>query len=407
MVRSTEVASSDSRVARTFIEERVAERARRNTAEQVQDTCSFARSERLIRREYHGRFLIELLQNAADAWREGTAPGARSRVRIVVGEGPSVLVANQGRPFPATAVIESLGQIGHSTKAPGEAIGHKGIGFKSVLEISLTPELYSGLGASTTPLAVRFDPRQALGLIRSQSPNWDRHLKAVDDIENPIPAVPVLRYPTWVETLPDEIRELAVDGFDTVIRLPFSDELRPDPDMDCETWLRVVRAALSDLSDEMLLLLGTFNRLEIVDGLEHQDEVIEPLWDTETLLSTGATRELVTVTHSGSPMSRWRIYRRGATRQTRSLRRDRGRPPVCPRRSWACVGGDWIRLDPVSPVLSDQDRIRSPVPASRLLRGQRGTHRLLRRLCRPERGDTPRARQSRCGRGCRHSRRRH
>jgi hypothetical protein len=301
MVRSTEVASSDSRVARTFIEERVAERARRNTAEQVQDTCSFARSERLLRREYHGRFLIELLQNAADAWREGTAPGARSRVRIVVGEGPSVLVANQGRPFPATAVIESLGQIGHSTKAPGEAIGHKGIGFKSVLEISLTPELYSGLGASTTPLAVRFDPRQALGLIRSQSPNWDRHLKAVDDIENPISAVPVLRYPTWVETLPDEIRELAVDGFDTVIRLPFSDELRPDPDMDCETWLRVVRAALSDLSDEMLLLLGTFNRLEIVDGLEHQDEVIEPLWDTETLLSTGATRELVTVTHSGSP----------------------------------------------------------------------------------------------------------
>ena len=38
-------------------------------------TCSFARAERLLGREYHGRFLIELLQNAADAWRED----ARSR----------------------------------------------------------------------------------------------------------------------------------------------------------------------------------------------------------------------------------------------------------------------------------------------------------------------------------------
>ena len=182
MAESTEVASSEPQTTRRFIEERVTERARRNTAEQVQDTCSFARAERLLGREYHGRFLIELLQNAADAWREGRPLGARSRVRIVLGDGPCLLVANQGLPFPDSAVIESLGQIGRSTKAQGEAIGHKGIGFKSVLEISLTPELYSGLGAGTPGLAVRFDPRRALELIRSHSPAWDEHLKAVDDI---------------------------------------------------------------------------------------------------------------------------------------------------------------------------------------------------------------------------------
>ena len=100
MAESTEVASSEPQTTRKFIEERVAERARRNTAEQVQDTCSFARAERLLGREYHGRFLIELLQNAADAWREGRPVGARSRVRIVLGDGPCLLVANQGRPFP-------------------------------------------------------------------------------------------------------------------------------------------------------------------------------------------------------------------------------------------------------------------------------------------------------------------
>ena len=74
------------------------------------------------------------------------------RASIVLDEGPSLLVANQGAPFPETAVIESLGQIGRSTKAQGEAIGHKGIGFKSVLEMSLTPELYSGLQAGRPPL---------------------------------------------------------------------------------------------------------------------------------------------------------------------------------------------------------------------------------------------------------------
>ncbi|MGY1777738.1 sacsin N-terminal ATP-binding-like domain-containing protein [Geodermatophilus sp. SYSU D00804] len=114
------------------------------TAEQVQTTCSFARAERLLGREYHGRFLIELLQNAADAWRNADTTGDRSGVRIVVdSHGPALVVANRGEPFPATVVLDSLGHIGRSTKAQGEAIGHKGIGFKSVLEVSSTPELYS------------------------------------------------------------------------------------------------------------------------------------------------------------------------------------------------------------------------------------------------------------------------
>ena len=56
--------------------EQVVERSKHATAESVRTTCSFARAERLIGREYHGRFLIELLQNAADASRsDATASG--------------------------------------------------------------------------------------------------------------------------------------------------------------------------------------------------------------------------------------------------------------------------------------------------------------------------------------------
>ena len=324
---STSVADPDQpsrTTARTFVEERVAERARRDTAEQVQETCSFARAERLLGREYHGRFLIELLQNGADAWRvdprseENPAPclghsevgSGRSRVRVVLGDGPCLLVANQGTSFPETAVIESLGHIGRSTKAHGEAIGHKGIGFKSVLEISLTPELYSGLQGSAEPLAIRFDPMRALALIRAASPEWDAHLEAVDDIHDPLQAVPVLRYPMWVDNLPREVRELADQGFDTVVRLPFDDALRPDPSMDVSAWLHAVRDALKDMSDEMLLLLGTFDRLEVVDSLTNEDIVIEPAWSDPVALDHAATCELVTVRRNKSPTSRWRLYRR-------------------------------------------------------------------------------------------------
>ena len=81
MPDSVEAAPGRETTARDLIEGRVAERAARNTAEQVQETCSFARAERLLGREYHGRFLIELLQNAADAWRERGAGGRRCKNR--------------------------------------------------------------------------------------------------------------------------------------------------------------------------------------------------------------------------------------------------------------------------------------------------------------------------------------
>ena len=148
--------------ARSYLEREVQQRARHDSPEDVRVTCSFARAERLLGREYHGRFLIELLQNAADAWRAAPESASRrSQVVIVIDEGPSLLVANEGVSMTADIVIESLGHIGASTKSEGEAIGHKGIGFKSVLEITHSPEIYSGLQGADNVLAVSFDPNAA------------------------------------------------------------------------------------------------------------------------------------------------------------------------------------------------------------------------------------------------------
>lgn len=276
----------------------------------MQETCSFARAERILGREYHGRFLIELLQNAADAWRSARVGTARTDVRIVLSDAPALLVANKGTTFPASAVIESLGHIGRSTKSTGEAIGHKGIGFKSVLELTLCPELYSGISRPEPTLAVRFDPRAALDVIKDNSPNWDTLVADVDDMEDPLAAVPILRYPMWVGNPPADVAELAADGFNTVIRLPFSEDLRPDPLLGLENWLETVRAGFLDLTDQMLLLLGMFERIEIDDRLAGDHELIEPHWDDEIAIERATTRDLVSVERNGESTSRWQLYRR-------------------------------------------------------------------------------------------------
>ncbi len=297
---------------RRFVESEVAVRAAHKLPEHVRRSASLATAERLFGHEYHGRFLIELLQNAADAWGDRVKDGERSRLEVVISEGAALLVANQGDPFPAKTVIESLGHIGRSTKVEGQAIGHKGIGFKSVLEISSTPEIYSALGSGEPGLAVRFDRREALEKIRAASPDWDRlaadHVREMDG--NELAVVPVLQFPMWVESLPSEVQELADRGFQTVVRVPFRDDLRPDPGLDEEEWLTVVRGAIEGISDEMLLLLGAFDEVVVDDRLAGRRTSIQPVWDAPDALPDSTAREHVVVSRDGARSSRWIVYRR-------------------------------------------------------------------------------------------------
>ncbi|MBP0621998.1 sacsin N-terminal ATP-binding-like domain-containing protein [Cupriavidus consociatus] len=103
-----------------------------------------------VEHQYHGRFLIELIQNAHDALSEH--PGS-NRIDIVFDpeDSPhgSLLVANDGEPF-SPSNFERLSQLGQSDKDPQSSIGNKGIGFRSVLEISSCPEIYSRSSAGSS-----------------------------------------------------------------------------------------------------------------------------------------------------------------------------------------------------------------------------------------------------------------
>ncbi len=69
-----------------------------------------------------------------------------------------LLVGNSGRPFRIKD-FKGLCQLGQSPKNPNESVGNKGLGFRSVLEVSSCPEIWSTVpSGSDISFVFRFDP---------------------------------------------------------------------------------------------------------------------------------------------------------------------------------------------------------------------------------------------------------
>jgi len=208
-----------------------------------------AQAEQLVRSEYTGRFLFELLQNANDAildWFEqhpGEQRKETHRVRLELTH-QSLLVANCGLPCGENN-IRALCQFGDTTKSASKRIGHKGIGFKSVLEITEEPEVYSDC------YAFGFDRQEFQASVRQRVP---AELKKVCQV--PVLLAPFRRCVSWLPRCDRErIEWLFEQDFVTVIRLPFKDATNVE---------RIEERMRSDLAPEILLFLSAIDQLEIV-----------------------------------------------------------------------------------------------------------------------------------------------
>lgn len=106
-----------------------------------------------VEHQYHGRFLIELIQNAHDALFEVGVMDTPQRIEIVLAEDEhprgALYIANDGQPFTPSN-FKALSNLGQSDKDPQKSIGNKGIGFRSVLEITKAPEIYSRNGRESS-----------------------------------------------------------------------------------------------------------------------------------------------------------------------------------------------------------------------------------------------------------------
>jgi hypothetical protein len=110
------------------------------------DLKNQANAEKNTVREYRERYVFELLQNANDAIRDARTPESlyrrkSYRVRLDLTT-TALIVSNDGVPF-LEKDVESIYMWGESSKDPNKSIGYKGIGFKSVLEITDSPQIFS------------------------------------------------------------------------------------------------------------------------------------------------------------------------------------------------------------------------------------------------------------------------
>ncbi len=194
-------------------------------------------AQELVRQQYTGRYPFELLQNANDAARE---TGRRGRARFVLTEA-ALLVADNGTGFGVDQV-RAICSLGRSSKGPGTSIGHKGLGFKSVGEITDQPQILS------SGLSFQFDQER----LHDELTNLCGSLP--DRQRLPVYAFP---FPVAESDLSGDaatVRELLADGFNTVIRLPF----RSGVDRS-----EVALHLTSNLTERLLLFLPNVDHLEL------------------------------------------------------------------------------------------------------------------------------------------------
>lgn len=174
--------------------------------------------ETIIAPEYEGRVLIELVQNAHDAHPAGAADG-RIEIRLDEDEGEygTLYVANRGKPFNSKN-FKGLCSIALSPKRADAGVGHKGVGFKSVLNLCGAPEIYSVLAeGSRAPDGFTFrfaqlDDYDALAReVAPERADFADYLK-----EN----LHTLKVPVFLEEAPKTIYSFTRRGFVTVVRLP-------------------------------------------------------------------------------------------------------------------------------------------------------------------------------------------
>jgi len=200
--------------------------------------------------DYHGRFLIELVQNANDVHERGQHNG-QIEVLLVEDEGDfgTLYVANFGKPFAHDNVV-ALSRIGMSTKPPGESIGNKGLGFRSVSHVCDAPEIYS-----QAPDAIGGPTFEGYCFTFARSEDLSSRIDDPTVLAFAQSDLPMFFLPIPLGTQPAIIVDYAARGFSSVIRLPLRDS-------DSQQTARDEVAALGDDSAPLLLFLERIKKLD-------------------------------------------------------------------------------------------------------------------------------------------------
>lgn len=211
---------------------------------------------------YGRKQLNELIQNASDA-----IDKPNGRIRVVLTP-DALYCANEGMPFNSSGYRTLM--LSHSSEKRDDQIGRFGLGFKSVIQISDSPQIFSKNGS------VKWDREYSDRLLKPLYPSLDSY--------------PVLRIATPIDPMAESRNDYTLQGLmqwaSTVVKLPLAHQA---------TWLG---DAMREFPHEFLLFSQNIGSLEFQNDLDGSVTAWSAIRDTN----------LITL-QSGEISEDWKIFR--------------------------------------------------------------------------------------------------
>lgn len=198
-------------------------------------------------KEYHGRQLLELLQNADDEAEKTEDPSMLIRL-----ENDRLVVANNGMPFSRQGVLSLM----YSDTSPKikrqKKIGYKGLGFRAVLNWSESIWIKSGA------LSLEFSKKNAIAYLKELIRRNPPLKEGIDEASTEKYPIATLSVPTWKET-----DSLGTSEYDTYIVINFSsEEIRKD-----------IQRQIKGLGMEVALFLNNLRKIKL-ESPEREETIL-------------------------------------------------------------------------------------------------------------------------------------
>jgi hypothetical protein len=255
--------------------------------------------EREITRDYSGREILELLQNANDAAAE---LDIRGKVLVDLRLG-FLIVANTGEPF-STGGVSSLifSHISPKKRKKKNLIGHKGLGFRAALNWTSKPIIISG---SLNLAYSQAKKEKVFERLKKSSTHLQRLVQKEQAYSSEL-FVPTLPFPVFIESNNVEVHSeehlnaiplltsIRQDGYDTAIGLPFADQ----------RYYEDAKQQIEALSSVLLLFVESIDEIDIrIEG--------EP-YKRWKVTDRDKDNNRVNIQHNDGKEIEWKVYERSS-----------------------------------------------------------------------------------------------
>jgi len=198
---------------------------------------------------YHGRQLLELLQNADDEAENKENPSVLIKL-----EQDRLIIANNGTPFSKEGLL-SLMYSDNSPKIKRQKkIGYKGLGFRSILNWS------QSIGIKSGPFSIEFSKENAIGFLNKLLENHPELKTEIEkaSTENEKYPIATLAVPKWKETY-----DIDASEYDTYVVINFStDKVRHD-----------IQQQINELRMEVALFLNNLRKIKL-ESPERNESIV-------------------------------------------------------------------------------------------------------------------------------------